>query len=40
MRTFFCPLADDLVFLFNMFDFCKIDDLAEVCSDAADGKEQ
>lgn len=40
MRAFFCSLANDLVFLLNMFDFCQINDLAEVCGDTAYGKKQ
>ena len=39
MRTFFCSLADNLVFLLSLFDFCQVNDLAEVCGDTAYGKE-
>jgi hypothetical protein len=40
LLTFFRSLAYNLVIVLDMFDFCQIDDLTEVCGDTADGEEQ
>lgn len=39
-HTFFCAFTYGLVVLFGVLDFCQIDNLTEVFSDTADGKEQ
>jgi hypothetical protein len=38
-HTFLCSFTDNLIFLFNMFNFCEIHYLAEICSDTTNGEE-
>jgi hypothetical protein len=40
LLTFFRPLAYNLVIVLDLFDFCQIDDMTEVCGDTADSEEQ